>query len=533
MITISGTYADPSDAAVPAAGQVSLLLDPQDRTDDLVQRTQGPLTAVLDDTGSFSLDVPDSSSFSAGESQWHVRESISGLTRVWTLHLAAADDGRKVDLPSRYPGLDEQRYAVLPLPGPEGPAGPEGAPGPTGPGLRVLSAVPTVGDLPTTGNQPGDAHLVTATGDLHIWGTDDAWHVTGHVQGPPGPPGPPGSTTLDGLTDVSAPADTVAGKLLGTTAAGTWGPVDPPSGLPMQPEPVAYTYHTSGVQAPGQTVILQGYIILHETAQGVDHNWGAVLHPGDVVTWGSGTYTVSLVNVSDGGLPQMLIDTFVASGMCLIKPLEPLPAAPADGTPIPFGPSWAGQVLTWDEGWGPAPARDAQVREELGDPALLTQTHAAHDLVHWLSWLESRVTAVEAAGGGSPVVPTAEGTLEVDLYSSSFVRARDTGNTLADGHDHWIDFALATVAGTGGAVIDPVTGIPAGTAKCWYDQGGQLGGMVGPTGTDVTQTTLRNWTKYGRDAADGQAHYVLLAHVDTVVEPGHPRLVITQVVTLG
>jgi hypothetical protein len=300
MITISGTYADPSDAAVPAAGQVSLLLDPQDRTGDLVQRTQGPLTAVLDDTGTFTLQVPDSSDFSAGESQWHVRESVSGLTRVWTLHLAASDDGQEVDLPSRYPGLDEQRYAVLPLPGPEGPAG-----------------------------------------------------------------------------------------------------------------------------------------------------------------------------------------------------------------------------------------RDMQVRQELGDPALLTQMHPAHDLVHWLVWLEGRITALEAAGGGSPVVPTAEGSLEVDLYSGSFVRARDTGNVLGDGQDHWVDFALATVAGPGGAVIDPMAGVPAGSAKVWYDQGGQLGGMVGPTGTDVTQTTLRNWVKYGRDAVPGQPQYVLLAHVDTTVEPGHPRLVISNIVTLG
>jgi hypothetical protein len=88
--------------------------------------------------------------------------------------------------------------------GPRGPAGPQGVPGPRGAagapgadgapgsGLRVLSAVPTVGDLPTTGNLPGDAHLVTATGDLYIWGTDNTWHVTGHVQGPPGPAGPAG-----------------------------------------------------------------------------------------------------------------------------------------------------------------------------------------------------------------------------------------------------------------------------------------------------------------------------------------------------
>jgi hypothetical protein len=35
---------------------------------------------------------------------------------------------------------------------------------------------------------------------------------------------------LDILTDVTAPASTPAGKVLGTTAVGQWGPVDPPAG---------------------------------------------------------------------------------------------------------------------------------------------------------------------------------------------------------------------------------------------------------------------------------------------------------------
>jgi hypothetical protein len=37
-------------------------------------------------------------------------------------------------------------------------------------------------------------------------------------------------TALDDLTDVSAPANTPAGKVLGTTAEGVWGPIDPPAG---------------------------------------------------------------------------------------------------------------------------------------------------------------------------------------------------------------------------------------------------------------------------------------------------------------
>jgi hypothetical protein len=87
--------------------------------------------------------------------------------------------------------------------------------GPTGAGIQVKGAVATPGDLPMTGNLPGDAHMVISTGELNIWdGT--AWRVV-HA------------TTLDQLGDVSAPADTPAGKVLGTTATGAWGPIDAPS----------------------------------------------------------------------------------------------------------------------------------------------------------------------------------------------------------------------------------------------------------------------------------------------------------------
>lgn len=39
-------------------------------------------------------------------------------------------------------------------------------------------------------------------------------------------------SNLNSLTDVTAPTDTAAGKVLGTTAVGAWGPVDVPAELP-------------------------------------------------------------------------------------------------------------------------------------------------------------------------------------------------------------------------------------------------------------------------------------------------------------
>jgi hypothetical protein len=158
-------------------------------------------------------------------------------------------------------------------------------------------------------------------------------------------PTPAGSSlALDDLRDVTAPAATPAGKVLGTTATGQWGAVD---GLPSPRPPAApYTYHTAGVQTAGQAVYLQGYVAVHETdTAGVDHDWGHVLKPGSGFRFAGATFHAQLVNLSDGVLPQMMIDTFVASGICMIKPVEPLPAAPADGTAATFQPLWDGKLL--------------------------------------------------------------------------------------------------------------------------------------------------------------------------------------------
>ena len=75
--------------------------------------------------------------------------------------------------------------------GDEGPEGPEGKPGT---GIQVKGSVATEGDLPPAGNEVGDAYGVLGTGDLWVWGDDDAWHNMGSVQGPAGEQGEKGET---------------------------------------------------------------------------------------------------------------------------------------------------------------------------------------------------------------------------------------------------------------------------------------------------------------------------------------------------
>jgi hypothetical protein len=166
---------------------------------------------------------------------------------------------------------------------------------------------------------------------------------------------------------------------------------------------------------------------------------------------------------------------------------------------------------------------------DLGDPSLLTATHPAPDLVHWLSWLESRVTAVEAGGGGAPL-PSPEGYLDVDNYGGGFIRVRDTSHLLTDGQVHPVTMRLATVAGPGGAVISDPPGVPASTNPVWFDNGGTLGYVNGTTGAHVTQTTLRNWVKYGDPAVTG--YYLLWCHQTVDTDPTKPLLVIDRIASV-
>jgi len=61
-----------------------------------------------------------------------------------------------------------------------GETGPQGPPGPPGNSITLKGQVATVGDLPTTGNKPGDTFIVSSDGSIQTWdGTK--WIATGSV----------------------------------------------------------------------------------------------------------------------------------------------------------------------------------------------------------------------------------------------------------------------------------------------------------------------------------------------------------------
>jgi hypothetical protein len=96
-----------------------------------------------------------------------------------------------------------------------------------------------------------------------------------------------GALALDGLTDVTADPTTPAGKVLGTTATGAWGPVDAPSGLPSTAAGFRWTGSTAATLPPGTTNVERGdsIKIAHTDADGVDRSaWLHALKAGDTLT---------------------------------------------------------------------------------------------------------------------------------------------------------------------------------------------------------------------------------------------------------
>jgi hypothetical protein len=80
------------------------------------------------------------------------------------------------------------------------------------------------------------------------------------------------SLTLDALKDVTAPANTPAGKFIGTTAVGEWGPVDSPADTAVE-----MLLGANQVPNPWQAqAYASGQLVAHPYPNGVPSYWWAV-----------------------------------------------------------------------------------------------------------------------------------------------------------------------------------------------------------------------------------------------------------------
>lgn len=137
------------------------------------------------------------------------------------------------DSTSTNAGVVQGPQGIQGIQGPTGPQGDVGPTGPTGPAgadgtsVKLKGAVPTVGDLPSVGNEVGDLYVVTASGDGYVW-DGITWQNAGPIRGPQGEIGPTGPQGNPGTPG----------------AAGPTGPTGP-SGLAIAFSNVAVTGQTT------------------------------------------------------------------------------------------------------------------------------------------------------------------------------------------------------------------------------------------------------------------------------------------------
>jgi len=158
--------------------------------------------------------------------------------------LTLSQGGGSINLPPGPQGAQGAQGPAGPQgpPGATGPQGPQGATGPQGTpgtGITLIGTVPTVADLPPSGNV-GDLYIVASSGLGYAWnGTN--WNSVGPIQGPAGPQGPAGATGPQGP----------AGPQGLTGATGATGVQGPP-GLPgdIGPQGPSGAMGATGPQGP-------------------------------------------------------------------------------------------------------------------------------------------------------------------------------------------------------------------------------------------------------------------------------------------
>jgi len=118
---------------------------------------------------------------------------------AYEIWLAAGNTGTEAEFLASLVGPEGPQGVEGPE-GPQGPAGPAGADGvdgADGTSVTILGALATTGDLPGSGNAPGDGYIIA--GDLHVW-DGSQWNNVGPIQGPQGEPGPAGTDGEDGAS---------------------------------------------------------------------------------------------------------------------------------------------------------------------------------------------------------------------------------------------------------------------------------------------------------------------------------------------
>ena len=110
-----------------------------------------------------------------------------------------------------------------------GPQGPTGPMGPPGTDIHIQGSVDGPGELPSQGDEPGEAYFDTTTGRLWVW-DGHQWVDAGAISGPVGPEGPMGPQGPQGNIGPPGPAGPTANIQPGQGIYFTTFP-GPPAGI--------------------------------------------------------------------------------------------------------------------------------------------------------------------------------------------------------------------------------------------------------------------------------------------------------------
>ena len=143
-----------------------------------------------------------------GETGPQGEQGIQGETGpqgVQGIHGVQGEQGIQGEVGAQGPlGIQGETGAQGPA-GAQGEQGIQGEQGAAGVGINLKGTVATVGDLPATGNQDGDAYIVEEDGDLYDW-TGTAWVSVGQIVGPQGATGAQGPQGIQGEAGAQGPA---------------------------------------------------------------------------------------------------------------------------------------------------------------------------------------------------------------------------------------------------------------------------------------------------------------------------------------
>jgi hypothetical protein len=151
-------------------------------------------------------------------------------------------------------------------------------------------------------------------------------------------------------------------------------------------------------------------------------------------------------------------------------------------------------------------------------PPLTTATlaNASQSAVASIQWIDDD-------GGGhieplwlASAPPSAAGYVGVDRYGGTFARGASSVS-LDDGQPHVLGFAIAGVAGPGGALLADTDELRAMGGVVWFDHNGTLGHVKAPDGSDLTVGAMADMIDAGT---------IMAGQLDTT-DPAHPALALS------